>query len=494
MNTFSKIFFTCIMMLFAGNDVYAQCYDCNEGVSQGSITFSESTDIASGSYYYTDFTIPQGVTVTLADQAPLIIYATGNVTINGILSANGKGHSGGAGGTGGFSPGNGANGEGPGGGKGGCSTYSLGGGAAYRNNGVGGCTSPPSAYGGFDVLGLPLGSGGGGQRGSAANPGQAGANGGGAIAIIACGVITINGTVRANGMSGLNGGAGSGGTIYLSSAANSVVVNGSVNVFGGGNTQVNIGSSGRVRIDGILSGSTTLTDIYNPQFFSNDVAESIDFNEPSCNGELDGSASVVANSQGQGYSYFWSNGASEATATGLGAGSYVVIIANTNNCTVSLSGTLGEPDVLSAGITTNQNTATANPTGGTPPYTYQWSNGQTSQTATGLATGTYQLTVTDANDCSFETSIDFVSTVGIDGPSSDIEISISPNPASDWMNVSVGLSSNFLSYQIVDVTGRVVASDKLQSESTRIDLSNFAEGTYVFRIDQAYTKSFVVRR
>lgn len=481
-------------MFVASIDIHAQCYDCNEGVSEGSITLNASTSIASGTYYYTDFTISQGVTVTLADQAPLIIYATGNVTINGTLTADGKGYSGGAGGTAGSTPGNGSNGQGPGGGKGGCSTYTLGGGAAYKNNGVGGCSSPPVAYGGIDVLGLPLGSGGGGERGGIVNPGQAGANGGGAIAIIACGVITINGTIRANGMSGLDGGAGSGGTIYLSSAQNSVVVNGTVAVNGGNNTQGNYGSPGRIRIDGILSGSTTLTGIYNPQFFTYDVAESIDFNEPSCNGALDGSASVVANSQGQGYSYFWSNGTSEPTATGLGAGSYAVIIANTNNCTVSLSGTLGEPDVLSANITSNPSSATANPIGGTPPYTYQWSNGQTSQTATALATGTYQLTVTDANGCSFESSIDFVSTTGIDSPNLDVEISISPNPASDWINVSSDFSFNSVSYQILDITGRVVASDQLLSKSTLIDISDFAEGTYMIRIGHAYTKPFVVRR
>jgi gliding motility-associated-like protein len=47
----------------------------------------------------------------------------------------------------------------------------------------------------------------------------------------------------------------------------------------------------------------------------------------------------------------------------------------------------------------NSGTATVNPTGGNPPYTYLWSNGQTTQTATGLSAGTYDVTVTD-NACS----------------------------------------------------------------------------------------------
>ncbi|MBI4929152.1 MAG: T9SS type A sorting domain-containing protein [Bacteroidetes bacterium] len=42
--------------------------------------------------------------------------------------------------------------------------------------------------------------------------------------------------------------------------------------------------------------------------------------------------------------------------------------------------------------------AAANPSGATMlPYSYQWSNGQTTQTATGLCAGTYYVTVNDAN-------------------------------------------------------------------------------------------------
>ncbi|RYZ48618.1 MAG: T9SS type A sorting domain-containing protein, partial [Sphingobacteriales bacterium] len=44
-------------------------------------------------------------------------------------------------------------------------------------------------------------------------------------------------------------------------------------------------------------------------------------------------------------------------------------------------------------------TATTTAWGGTAPYTYAWSNGQTTATATGLATGYYSVNVTDANGC-----------------------------------------------------------------------------------------------
>lgn len=44
-------------------------------------------------------------------------------------------------------------------------------------------------------------------------------------------------------------------------------------------------------------------------------------------------------------------------------------------------------------------TATASATGGTPPYTYAWSNGAATATINNLAPGTYTVTVTDANNC-----------------------------------------------------------------------------------------------
>jgi gliding motility-associated-like protein len=47
----------------------------------------------------------------------------------------------------------------------------------------------------------------------------------------------------------------------------------------------------------------------------------------------------------------------------------------------------------------NSGTATSSASGGTPPYTYLWNNGQTMAIATGLSAGTYTVTVTDANGC-----------------------------------------------------------------------------------------------
>jgi hypothetical protein len=490
-----KLSFFLFITLLTHNYAKSQCYSCVGGISEGSVNII-SNQSWSGDKYFDNLTIAEGVTVTATGTTPLIIHVNGNVTISGTLTAaNGV-----AGGNGGGSS---TNGSGPGGGLTGCPGSVNGGGGAYKNAGIGGCGTPPAAYGSDDVLGLPLGSGGGGTHTWSA---AAGGYSGGAIAIIACGVITINssGIVEAVGRPGFvyngpfnlddQGGGGSGGTIYLSSGQNSVVVNGLVNVSGGVNTESNLinnGSPGRIRIDGILSGSATLTDIYNPQFFDNTVT-SISAINTLCNGSSDGVASVNLVQAGVGYTYLWSNGATTQEATGLPAGNYEVTVTNTNGCSKTVSGTVGQPAVLAANITTTATTATANPTGGTPPYSYEWSNGQIGQTTTGLSTGTYPMTLSDANGCSIEAIFD-VGNTGIEELNA-LNISLSPNPSSDVITLTTDAFTKPSSYRILDFTGRVVATDKLLSKSTLIDISTLAAGTYLILAENAKSKPFVVKR
>lgn len=63
-------------------------------------------------------------------------------------------------------------------------------------------------------------------------------------------------------------------------------------------------------------------------------------------------------------------------------------------CSNNVTTTASSTNILCNGQCTG--TGTANPSGGTPPYTYLWTGGQTTQIATGLCAGTYTVTVTDA--------------------------------------------------------------------------------------------------
>ena len=132
-----------------------------------------------------------------------------------------------------------------------------------------------------------------------------------------------------------------------------------------------------------------------------------------CYGEATGSATALAAGGTAPYTYSWDNGQTEATATGLVAGDYVVTVTDANGnattCSATATATIEQPvaalsvsitseiDVLCYGEATGSATALA--AGGTAPYTYSWDNGQTEATATGLVAGDYVVTVTDANGC-----------------------------------------------------------------------------------------------
>ncbi len=127
-----------------------------------------------------------------------------------------------------------------------------------------------------------------------------------------------------------------------------------------------------------------------------------------CFGANTGSASVTAAGGTSPYTYAWSNAATTSTISGVGAGSYSVTVSDINGCTATATATVGQPTAaLSVSFNTTNGTcsnnnlgsSTANVSGGTSPYTYAWSSGSTASTASGLAAGTYTLTVTDANSC-----------------------------------------------------------------------------------------------
>lgn len=122
--------------------------------------------------------------------------------------------------------------------------------------------------------------------------------------------------------------------------------------------------------------------------------------------QANGSATVVASGGTPPYTYLWSTGATTATASGLSYGWYQVTVLDANLCQASASASIGRTDPLTLAISSvpptcgNTNgAASVAVSGGTPPYTYQWHNGATAASISGLGFGYYAVTVTDANGC-----------------------------------------------------------------------------------------------
>jgi ELWxxDGT repeat protein len=131
-----------------------------------------------------------------------------------------------------------------------------------------------------------------------------------------------------------------------------------------------------------------------------------------CNGQSNGTASVIAGGGTAPYTYLWSNGGTTSSVSNLAAGTYNVTVTDANGCTANASYQVTQPSVLTAtGSGTNvscfggsNGTATVTVGGGTSAYSYLWSNGGTTQTISGLTIGTYNVTVTDANGCTANAS------------------------------------------------------------------------------------------
>ena len=131
-----------------------------------------------------------------------------------------------------------------------------------------------------------------------------------------------------------------------------------------------------------------------------------------CNGAATGSVSLSVSGGTSGYSYAWSNGAITQNLTGVAAGTYTVTVTDANGCTVQANATVTEPPLLTASATSTEagcngaldGTVTLTVSGGTAGYTYAWSNGAITQNLTGVAAGTYSVTVTDVNGCTAQTS------------------------------------------------------------------------------------------
>ncbi|MFN8299995.1 MAG: T9SS type A sorting domain-containing protein [Chitinophagales bacterium] len=224
-----------------------------------------------------------------------------------------------------------------------------------------------------------------------------------------------------------------------------------------------------------------------------------------CNGATSGAVSLsVAGGTGP-YQYTWSNGSSSSSITNVAAGNYTVTVTDSKSCTAVNTSSVTQPTALSVsatstGSTGTNGTASSSATGGTTPYSYSWSNGQTTSGISGLAPGNYNVTVTDGNGCSASANTNVANLVGIEETQNIVgNVSLFPNPANDMINVVVEIANTHaIQMTVTDIAGKVVlkqvetATGKL---TTPISVKEFTAGIYIVEIsagDQAIRKRFVV--
>ena len=188
----------------------------------------------------------------------------------------------------------------------------------------------------------------------------------------------------------------------------------------------------------------------------------------------DGTASVSVNGNGS-FTYQWDdvNQQNTSTANNLCAGSYTVVVSDGSGCSSTATVVVGAaPTAVSVSVTSSPQTDATNPdgsvsafvSGGTPPYSYLWSNGSTDAIVTGLAAGSYTVDVSDANGCSGSASVTIEA--DIDTSTSILsmnwqEVVLSPNPSSGDIQIQ-WTSQQSIPYTItlVDASGRQMMSSQ----------------------------------
>ena len=144
-------------------------------------------------------------------------------------------------------------------------------------------------------------------------------------------------------------------------------------------------------------GNLTISEPTELDFSLDNVTDLVCYNDSS------GSIQVSATGGTIDYSYVWSNGDITNSISGLNAGIYSVTLSDNNNCIDTMSIEIVQPTQILVTDTSyfenHYGIIDILAVGGTPDYTYNWSNGEISNYISGLSSGEYWVTVSDANGC-----------------------------------------------------------------------------------------------
>lgn len=179
-----------------------------------------------------------------------------------------------------------------------------------------------------------------------------------------------------------------------------------------------------------------------------------------CFGINTGTATALVTSGTAPYTYTWSNGQSAATITGLAAGAYTCIIHDANACSATVTAVVQGPSTALSIAFNSQNpgctgtadgSITANGVGGTPNYSYSWSNGISGQTISNLSPGVYTCFISDAANCTNQQSVTLTQASGLSTATSSTPSSTAASTGTATVSVSGGSSPYTYTWNTVPV-------------------------------------------
>jgi len=207
------------------------------------------------------------------------------------------------------------------------------------------------------------------------------------------------------------------------------------------------------------------------------------------------------NAGNPGATYSWNNGAdSAAVFIATTAGTYSVVVTDVNGCVNADSVIVTEnplpvldlgPDV----VTPDQNAVLTAPAGFAA---YNWSNGQNTQTISVTQTGTYTLTVTDANGCTDSDDIGVLITFSNEETELALDATVYPNPSNGYLHIRLNEAlKGAADAALFNMAGQSVYNTRIQEGNpgaeVTLDLAHLAEGMYILRLNgDAKTRTFKI--
>ena len=201
-----------------------------------------------------------------------------------------------------------------------------------------------------------------------------------------------------------------------------------------------------------------------------------------CYGGLTPISAIISGGTGP-FNFLWSNGVT-TSQTVIGAGLWSCDVTDNNGCTVSESVSITQPDEFYISDSASNNplctdggSASIQTSGGTPPISYLWSTGETTQSISNILVNTCWVIATD--------SCGNTDSVGFDLLPYDLVTSVSYNDTNHISTVEIdpiSTGSSFL-HEWYDVNGILVA--------TSSSVTNLCQGTYVVKTTDQSNGCFV---
>ncbi len=216
------------------------------------------------------------------------------------------------------------------------------------------------------------------------------------------------------------------------------------------------------------------------------ISPIINIDPITCNGAFDGSINVAVNG-GQGpFQFEWSNGSFSSEVTFLDEGNYLVTVTDNSNESLVLSIDIAEPDPIELELVLNGTSLIAQTSGGTLPYTYDWSNGASSAGIVATLGNTYSVTITDNNGCSTSKTFTYVGISQLDAATS---LRVFPNPTTGAGSFSIEFTAPQAieaTIQVLDNAGRVIYTAPEQFKAglniSQVPVASLSSGLYFVRI------------